>query len=307
MYPQPLGPGPILNFRPEFYALVAQRLENDLGEEQWTFIEGCQRDWNQLPPPDGPLTVGIDGGYIRGRNKEGHFEVVAGKSLLAFRREAGEAEELSGKCFAFVQTYDEKPERRLFEVLRSQGLTMNQQVEFLSDGGEDVRQVQLYLNPEAEHLLDWFHITMRLTVLNQIGKGLPEKIGEGEDECELRPDVLKDLESLKWYLWHGNVLPGVEEVRRPGNGSRGSGFRNQRRGSPEIAEAHRGTAHLRETQPAVLPQLRRALSQRGTDRVRLRGIGGESGGEQTNGEAPTNAVDATRRAPAVTDPHEGAQ
>jgi hypothetical protein len=114
---------------------VAQRLENELGEEQWSFIEGCQRDWNKLSQPNGPLTVGIDGGYVRGRNKEGHFEVIAGKSLLAFRREAGEEEELSSKCFAFVQTYDEKPRRRLFEVLRSQGLQMNQQVEFLSDGG----------------------------------------------------------------------------------------------------------------------------------------------------------------------------
>ena len=190
---------------------VAQRLENDLGEEQWSFVEGCQRDWNKLPAPDGPLTVGIDGGYIRGRNKQGHFEVMAGKSLRAFRREA-EEDELSSKCFAFVQTYDEKPKRRLFEVLRSQGLQMNQQIEFLSDGGEDVRNVQLYLNPEAEHLLDWFHITMRLTVLNQIGKGLPEKIGEGDDEYELRPGVLKDLESLKWYLWHGNVFQALKKL-----------------------------------------------------------------------------------------------
>jgi len=78
----------------EHVCSVAQRLEKELGEEQWTFIEGCQRDWNKLPPPDGPLTVGIDGGYIRGRKKEGHFEVVAGKSLLAFRREAGEEEDL---------------------------------------------------------------------------------------------------------------------------------------------------------------------------------------------------------------------
>jgi hypothetical protein len=52
---------------------------------------------------------------------------------------------------------------------------MNQQVDFLSDGGEDVRHMQLYLNSEAEHLLGWFHITMRLTVLTQTDKGLPEK------------------------------------------------------------------------------------------------------------------------------------
>jgi hypothetical protein len=104
---------------------------------------------------------------------------------------------LTGKCFAWVQTYDEKPKRRLFEVLQSQGMQMNQQIDFLSDGGEDVRNVQLYLNPDAEHLLDWFHVTMRLTVLTQTAKGVPEKIGEGEDQYELRPKVLKQLESIK--------------------------------------------------------------------------------------------------------------
>ena len=48
----------------------------------------------------------------------------------------------------------------------------NQQVTFLTDGGDDVRELPLYLNPQAEHLLDWFHITMRLTVLNQIAKSV---------------------------------------------------------------------------------------------------------------------------------------
>ena len=191
---------------------VAERMEKELGKEQWCFIEGCERDWNKLPPPNGPLTVGIDGGNLRGRNKE-HFEVIAGKSLLAFRRDEEQDEELSGKCFAFVQTYDEKPKRRLFEVLRSQGMSMNQQVEFLSDGGEDVRNVQLYLNPEAEHLLDWFHLTMRLTVLLQTAKGVPEKIqDEDGEERELRPQALKLLESVKWFLWHGNAFQALQKL-----------------------------------------------------------------------------------------------
>ena len=90
---------------------------------------------------------------------------------------------------------------------------MNQQVDFLSDGGEDVRHVQLYLNPEAEHLLDWFHVTMCLTVLTQTGKGLPEKIGEGEEQYELRPEVLRQLESIKWYLGHGNTFQALNELQ----------------------------------------------------------------------------------------------
>ena len=44
---------------------VAQRCEAEFGEEQGSFIEGCPREWGNLPLPDGPLTVGIDGGYVR--------------------------------------------------------------------------------------------------------------------------------------------------------------------------------------------------------------------------------------------------
>jgi hypothetical protein len=115
---------------------VAERCEAELGEEQWSFVDGCPRDWGNLPIPDGPLTVGIDGGYVRDWDeKKRQFEVIVGKSLLAFTRE--DTEDIpSGKCFGFVQTFDTKPKRRLFEVLTSQGLQMNQQITFLSDGGD---------------------------------------------------------------------------------------------------------------------------------------------------------------------------
>jgi hypothetical protein len=190
---------------------VAERMENALGEEKLSFIESCQQDRDSLPIPDGPLAVGIDGGFIRAQRKEGHFEVIVGKSILSFRREQEVGEE-SSKCFAFVQTVDTKPKRRLFELLKSQGVQENQQIVFLSDGGEDVRNLQLYLSPEAEHLLDWFHISMRLTVLNQTAKGLPIKVGEGEEEHELREVVLKLIESSKWYLWHGNVFQALKQL-----------------------------------------------------------------------------------------------
>jgi hypothetical protein len=44
---------------------IAQRLENELGEEKDMYIEGVQRDWDKLPRPDLPLVVGMDGGYVR--------------------------------------------------------------------------------------------------------------------------------------------------------------------------------------------------------------------------------------------------
>jgi hypothetical protein len=169
---------------------VAERCETELGEEQWSFIAGCPRDWGNLPIPDGPLTVGIDGGYVRDwAEKQWQFEVIVGKSILAFKREdAGDVP--SSKCFGVVQTFDTKPKRRLFEVLTSQGLQLNQQLTFLSDGGDTVRDLQLHLSPEAEHLLDWFHIAMRLTVLQQTAKGLPETTSDGVETYILREDVM---------------------------------------------------------------------------------------------------------------------
>lgn len=180
---------------------IGERLESELGDEQVFFIEGCERDWEGLPRPDLPLTVGIDGGYVHSSEQtsktNGWFEVIVGKSMTA---------EGSSKCFGFVNCHDEKPKRRLFELLKSQGMQMNQQVTFLSDGGDTVRELQLYLNPQAEHLLDWFHITMRLTVMKQSAKGL------GGENCEARVSALKELESIKWYLWHGNVLEALEHI-----------------------------------------------------------------------------------------------
>jgi len=43
---------------------TGERLESELGPEQPMFADGCQRDWDALPRPDLPLTVGLDGGYV---------------------------------------------------------------------------------------------------------------------------------------------------------------------------------------------------------------------------------------------------
>src|SRR6202047_1874947 len=64
---------------------TAQRLDDELGEEQDMFIGGRQRDWDRLPDPAAPLIVGIDGGYVHAKDQqsraEGWFEVIVGKSM----------------------------------------------------------------------------------------------------------------------------------------------------------------------------------------------------------------------------------
>lgn len=163
--------------------------------------------------------MGLDGGYVHAKDQksrtEGWFEVIVGKSL---------PQEGAAKCLAFVQKYDQKPKRRLFEVLKSQGVQANQAVIFLADGGETVRGLPEFLIPESEHWLDWFHITLRLTVMGQMIRGLAEVqersnlIAALPTEDELPSERVgltvleKTLESMKWHMWNGNVTRALQRA-----------------------------------------------------------------------------------------------
>ncbi len=224
---------------------VAERSESELGPEEFSFIEGCPAEWSELPIPAAPINVGIDGGYIHAREgknlKAGWFEVIVGKSIPTDPEKKNEANGKKEKCFGFVNNYDKKPKRKLYDLLISQGMQNNQEITFLSDGGDSVRNVQVYLNPQARFILDWFHITMRLTVLGQFVKGLPsyltattlaqatgkleitskskrkakiiEMEEEENDEAIKYPtaaELDKELERVKWYLWHGNAHKALQ-------------------------------------------------------------------------------------------------
>jgi hypothetical protein len=190
---------------------VATRLEGELGDERPSFIDTCQWDREELPRPDLPIIVGLDGGYVHSASQtsraDGWFEVIVGKAIPA---------EGKPTCFGYVQTYDAKPKRRLFEVLNAQGMQANQQVTFLTDGGEDIRDLPCYLNAQAEHLLDWFHLTMRITVMTNMAKSLPAPAPDPEDPgtppVDLVGEVTTQLGRLKWFCWHGNVFRALTIV-----------------------------------------------------------------------------------------------
>jgi hypothetical protein len=184
---------------------VAQRLEDELGGEEASAVTGCPREWAALPPPEAPLIVGLDGGYVRARDgaerKAGTFEVIVGKTF---------SEDRSPKSFAFVHGLDARRRRRVHESLVAQGMQLNQRVTFMSDGGDTVRDLQLYLTPEGEHILDWFHVTMKLTVMGQMLAGL-KSTGAPESAPTL-DQVATNLERLKHFLWHGNTVQALEVV-----------------------------------------------------------------------------------------------
>lgn len=176
---------------------VAERLEGSLGDEQSCFITGCPAEWYELPEPAAPLIVSLDGGYVHARSetqrKDGSFEVIVGKSSTG---------DGTTTRFGLVSCYDRKPRRRLFEIFQTQGLQMNQAITFLTDGGDTIRDLTEGYSPQSSHILDWFHIAMRLTILGQMGKSVEvEHKGEKFEE---------ELERVKWFLWHNNVYKALQ-------------------------------------------------------------------------------------------------
>jgi hypothetical protein len=80
-----------------------------------------------------------------------------------------------------------------------------QQVVFLSDGAETLRRLQQNIAPEAEHVLDRFHVAMRLTVLGQIIKCAWTDAATVEAKAAA-------LDRIKWLLWHGNAPNAVDDI-----------------------------------------------------------------------------------------------
>src|ERR1019366_3218509 len=81
---------------------------------------------------------------------------------------------------------------------RSSGLSSCQTAQTL-------RRLQQNIAPEAEHVLDWHHVTMRLTVLGQMIKGAWADAVTVETKAA-------DLERIKWLLWHGNAPDAIDDI-----------------------------------------------------------------------------------------------
>lgn len=187
-------------------ARIARRLDAELSDEPTVSVHNESLAEVPTTNPTLPLIIGIDGGYVRGRasdaSKDGCFEVIVGKSVPA---------EGQAKCFGFVQRIEEKPKRRLRNVLDAQGFQEHQPIVFLSDGADTVRNLQRDMSPNAEHILDWFHITMRITVMSNSIAGLEK--GRMRKARSTFSDL---LERVKWNIWHGKVdraMERAEELR----------------------------------------------------------------------------------------------
>jgi len=138
--------------------------------------------------------VMLDGAYIRAvpGHQVRNFEAVCGKV---------EREGQPTQRFALVRSVAEQPHALLRAALQGQGWREGDPVTAISDGDPALPAlVRSATGGPVEHILDWFHLSMRARHVEQVMGGL----------CALEPPPLApleqaqiDVERLRHLLWNG--------------------------------------------------------------------------------------------------------
>lgn len=148
------------------------------------------------------LTVFLDGAHIRCRPEyqKRHLDVVVGKI------------ESHDRCrrFGLVQQAVLSPASQLRQNLRALGWDHGKTVTVISDGEPALPNfVRGAVGGKVRHILDWWHISMRIQHVENAVKGLLQSRGfSGIPVLFKRP-----AETLRWYLWHGKVLTATTSLQ----------------------------------------------------------------------------------------------
>jgi len=150
--------------------------------------------------------VMLDGAYIRAvpGHQVRNFEAICGKV---------EHEGHATRRFALVRSVAEQPHALLRAALQGQGWREGEAVTAISDGDPALPAlVRSATGGPVEHILDWFHLFMRVHHVEQVMGGL----------CALEPPpplapldhVQIDVERLRHLLWNGYHNKACEALGR---------------------------------------------------------------------------------------------
>jgi hypothetical protein len=178
---------------------VGWRLDTELHEVASAVNIECSKTDAELV-----TVVGLDSGYVKDcrPHSERSFEVVVGRILNENR---------GSRSLGFVRTIESNGAagHRLKRRMGEQG-PIADGVTVFTDGDPGLRCLLMSALPKATHILDWFHLTRRLTVLKRVlfGKEAIKQL-----PTDYHDPLSKHLESLKWRLWHGYVGGAINRIR----------------------------------------------------------------------------------------------
>jgi hypothetical protein len=100
---------------------------------------------------------------------------------------------------------------RTLQALQAEGYSGHGEITILSDGAEIMKRLPKALPKPTTHIIDWFHIAMKIQPMQQIADHVVS--------CrQTLPGTLAmidtEIKALKWKLWHGQVDRAISALDR---------------------------------------------------------------------------------------------
>lgn len=147
------------------------------------------------------LNVFLDGAHIRCRPEyqQRHLNVVVGKV---------EDRDICRR-FGLVADASGTSKGQIKDALCAAGWKPGRPVTVFSDGEPALPNlIRSAIGGPVEHILDWFHISMRIRHVEMAMKGLVQTKGF----CGIPALFRRPAERLRWWLWHGRTRMAATDL-----------------------------------------------------------------------------------------------
>jgi hypothetical protein len=157
------------------------------------------------PPAEArSIALAIDGGDVKA------VRSYQGRSFEVFVAQVSNDD---GKqvVFSSMPAEADRQAQQLRGVLHDLGATSRTPVTILSDGADGPRSLgeAASVGP-THHVLDWFHLAMRIQHVAQTVKGWPDATAEDRREGARLADIVD--QHIRWRLWHGQVQRALDLI-----------------------------------------------------------------------------------------------
>ena len=179
---------------------LGQRLDERARERAWfeppSTTERRQMELDLPNDPEREFVVSIDTAHVRASRAEAgrNFEIVVARCGRGGRGSR------PGRYFTTADTSKRELQSRTLQALQTEGYAGRGEVTVLSDGAEIMKRLPKALPQPTTHIIDWFHIAMKIQPLQQVADHIVRWHDAGNSEMA---HVDANVRSLKWKLWHG--------------------------------------------------------------------------------------------------------
>ena len=114
-----------------------------------------------------------------------------------------------GHYFVTADTSKQGLRLRTLQALQAEGYTGRGEITVLSDAVEIMKLLPRGLLRPRRHIVDWFHIAMKIQPLPQVADHVVRRRDQWTNETVILDE---EIRALKWKLWHGQVDRAIQQL-----------------------------------------------------------------------------------------------